>query len=600
MDRSPRPRVRPRGLVGPAALALLLGLWALPLGPARAADETEAEAPAAPAAGSYRGDREAARGPYDEGEVALEEMRWSDAASAFWRAVEADQSWYEAHVRYQDASRRAGDEREDLAADYEALIEKWPELRVLKLHRLRLRPAPERLPLLDELCKAAAKDKDKDPDWLGGLFLELARARLATGDAKGALAALADAAKADARPRRDFLLLRVEALLALRDLKAARALLEEALTREADAWPLILGLARLELHEGRHAQAAERAATVVAMRPSYIAAMLVGAEALGRAGNAEECQRLLTNAERVNGEAVDVQVALGDLKARFDTDAYYTEALAHYARALEKQPRNGHALYGTAWVLERQKKFEEAEQKYRAYLDVVPNQPLAINSVGYCLLRQGRVSEAQRQFQRAVDLDENFVAAQANLGATYDAQAKYSDAIKVYEKILARKDQRENLRVLINCAFDHEAMGAYPKATKLLEQAHEVSPKDPMIMVWLGDNQYFQKRWKEAEAWYQKAIALEEGNFFAWRGLGFTLAQRKRWADALSAFERASQARPDDLDLYLTMGDICADHLDDPAGAVKHYQTYIQRGGTDPAIADIVQELLKELEKKKR
>ena len=68
------------------------------------------------------------------------------------------------------------------------------------------------------------------------------------------------------------------------------------------------------------------------------------------------------------------------------------------------------------------------------------------------------------QFKRALDLDPAFVTALANLGATFDAQAKYGEAIKVYEKILRMTGQKENLRAIINCAFDSEATGAFPKA----------------------------------------------------------------------------------------------------------------------------------------
>ena len=60
-------------------------------------------------------------------------------------------------------------------------------------------------------------------------------------------------------------------------------------------------------------------------------------------------------------------------------------------------------------------------------------------------------------------------------------------------------------------------------------------PEDANIVVWLGDNAYFQKKWKVAEGWYQQGIALDEKSFFAWRGLGMALAQRKRWADAANA-----------------------------------------------------------------
>jgi superkiller protein 3 len=393
-------------------------------------------------------------------------------------------------------------------------------------------------------------------------------------------------------------MLLAEAHIAAGAFDKARPIVEGLADADPQFWPAILMVGRVDLREGRFEEAASRARTVLSLRPTYIAAFLLAAEGLRGADKREEAQQMLVAAERVNPDSPDVQAALGDLKARFETEQYFTEALAHYGRALEKSPQHAHSIYGSAWVLERQKKFDEAEKKYRAYLDLVPNDPEAVNSIGQVLLKQGRVSEAQRMFQRALDLDENYITARANLGATYDAQAKYGDAIKLYEKILSTKGQDKNLRVLVNCAFDYEAMGAYPKAAKLLEQAHEVSPKDPDIMVWLGDNMYFQKKWKEAESWYQRAIAENEEHFFAWRGLGLAFAQRKRWADCVAAFEKASKLKPEDLDLYLTLGDIYYDELDDPKSALKAYQEYLQRGGNDPAVADTITELQKEIDKK--
>jgi len=554
------------------------------------ADDPSADAPAPDAPPAYQGDREAARPHFEQGEVAFEEMRWTEAANAYWKALQEDLTFYVAHTRYQDAARRAGDQTDQTATEYDKLVADSPEVAELALHRLRLVDCPQRLERLEGLRKASPKDPN--------VLLEIGRATLVRGDASAAAKTLADAARLAGPERRDILLLQAEALLQAGSLTEARKLLEPVADADPQFWHAILLIGRLDLREGRHLEAASRARTVLSLRPSYVAAFLLAAEGLLRGEQREEAQQMLASAERVNGEAADVQVALGDVKARLETDQYFAEALAHYGNALTKRPGHPHALYGTAWVLERQKKHDEAEKKYREYLDVVPNSPEAINSIGFCLLKQGRVSEAQRQFQRAVDLDENYVTARANLGATYDAQSKYAEAIKIYEKILEMKGQRENLRVLVNCAFDYESLGSYPKAAKLLEQAHGIKPKDPDIMVWLGDNMYFQKKWKDAEEWYQKALAIDENHFFAWRGMGFAMAQRKRWADSVAAFEKASRAKPENLELYLIIGDLYLDELDNPEAALKAYQQYIQQGGTDPAIPDIIQEIEKDLQKK--
>ena len=219
-----------------------------------------------------------------------------------------------------------------------------------------------------------------------------------------------------------------------------------------------------------------------------------------------------------------------------------------------------------------------------------------MNSIGYCLFKQGRVTESQVQFKRALDMDRDFVTAQANLGSTLDAQTKYKDAIKLYEKILKKRGQSENLRALINCAFDYEALGSFPKALKLLVKAHKILPEDANIMVWIGDNHYFGKKWREAVKWYQMAVAKDDKSFFGWRGLGLTFAQRKRWADAVGALEKASEVKPDDLDIYVILGDIYLAELDDLQKALARYEEYINRGGTDPDVEEVIKEIKQDLE----
>ena len=207
------------------------------------------------------------------------------------------------------------------------------------------------------------------------------------------------------------------------------------------------------------------------------------------------------------------------------------------------------------------------------------------------LYKQGRVTEAQVQFKRALDLEPKFVTALANLGATYDAQAKYGEAIKVYEKILKMKGQEGNLRAIINCAFDHEATGAFPKATKLLLTAHKLLPEDANIMVWLGDNMYFQKKWKSAEKWYKTAVRLDEKSYYGWRGLGYALAQRKKYEDAINALEKAIEVKPEEKDLLMTIGDIYLSELDNLDKAKEAYEKYVARGGDDPDVLDLLDEL---------
>ena len=565
-------------------VAVALGGFALP---AFAEENEKKEDPPA-----YKGDPETSAEHFDEGEAMREEGHWAKAADAYWKAVQADLNHYRAHVRYQEASLAAGDAIADLRDDYSTYVEDHPRNVKVKLHVLRLDDdLDSRLKRLEALKKAHATDFD--------VALEIGRVQLARGEPKAALAALEKAVKLAPASRPDILLMAAEAEWALDKRDAARTRLENAVRAKPAFWLGHLMLARFELADGQFEKAAGRAMTVIAQRPTYVAAFLIRAEGLAGTGKVDEAKTLLSRAHKINPKITSVAVAIADLVAKAETAKSYEAAVAWYQKALEVDDEDLHALYGMAWVLERQEKFEEAEEKYRQFVAIDPESVDGINSVGYCLLKQGRVSEAQRQFKRALDLDKDYVTAKANLGSTYDAQTKYGEAIKIYESILKTKGQKDNLRALINCAFDYEALGSFPKAAKLLLRAHEVLPEDPHIMVWVGDNMYFQKKWKDAEAWYQKAIAQDEKSFFAWRGLGLALGERKRWADAVNALARASKLKPDDLDLYLILGDLYREELKDLENALKYYQEYVQRGGDNPDVPDVIIEIQKEMEKKK-
>lgn len=526
----------------------------------------------------------------EEGEVFREEQKWGDAANCFWKALESDLLNYMAHVRYQETALKAGDGRDEVVADYADLLDDHPRNVVLQLHRHRLRPPTDRLPLLEKIAKTYGK--------LSDVHLEIGRAHLALGNAKEALGPLEKALALKVGDRPDVLLLLAEAEHGVGKTDDAIARLDARTKANPEDFHARLALARLQLLKGMHEASAANAAVVIEQRPSYVSAFLVKGEALSASGKLDEAVQTLQSAYRARKESDDIVIALADLTARQETEAAYQLAIKYYDEVVARAEENWRAFYGKAWALERMEKWDLAEELYREVVSLRPTMAPAVNSVGFCLYKQGRVSEAQVQFKRAIDMDKDFVTAMNNLGATFDAQAKYGEAIKLYEGVLKMKGHKENLRAIINCAFDYEATGSFPKAQKLLLRAHEILPEDANIVVWLGDNYYFQNKYRDAEKWYQQALSMDEKNFFAWRGLGLALSQlKKRWGDAAAAFERASEIMPKDLELYIVLGDIYYLELKDLEKALAKYQAFVQRGGNDPEVNDAILELKKQLEK---
>lgn len=535
----------------------------------------------------YEGDTKESADLFDEGEALREQGLLSQAVAKYWDAFAADFQNYRAYVQYARASLEVEDDLDRLVEDLGTISIDYPTLKpLMDLHLLRIQNRPAaRLETLEALTKS---DSENVNAWL-----ELGRAYLATDEAKKAEAALAKAMVIAPSGRPDILLLRVEALLALEKIEDARSQLEGAVAAKPDWAPGHLMLARMAFAAENYEEVGKRTELVLALRPGTLGALLLKAESLDRTEKSDAALEILAQARRVSEDAPAAAVAYADLLAR--TPEGLEGAAGVYKIALEKDDENIHALYGLAWTLERLEKYEEAEEQYRSVLALDPTHMFAVNSVGLCLFRQGRVSQAQVQFKRALDMDPKFVLAELNLGATYDVQAKYGDAIKIYEKILKRREHKENLRAMINCAFDYEALGSFNKALKLLEKAHKVLPEDSQICTWIGDNQYFQKKWKKATEWYKKATALDEENFFAWRGLGYAFGQRKDWDDSIMALRRASALNPEDLDVHLALGDILFNEKEDLEGALASFKAYVAAGGDDPAVPELITEIEAEL-----
>jgi tetratricopeptide (TPR) repeat protein len=336
------------------------------------------------------------------------------------------------------------------------------------------------------------------------------------------------------------------------------------------------------------------------MRPTWIAAFLLKAEALSRSGAPDQAIAALEAARAKKLDTDRVLLALADLHERAATEPALASATALYQQVIARNPTEPRAPYGLAWVLERQKKYEEAEKQYRAAALLLPQDAAVVDSVGFCLLRQGRITDAQTQFRKAIDIDPKFPSSYANLGATYDAQANYTEAVRWYDKLLHLKGQENNLRALVNLAFDHEALGSFPKAEEYLKKARKIKPDDSLIVTWLGDNLYFQEKWKDAEKAYGDAITLDAKQFYAHRGLGFTLGKLKKWADAVAALEKAKELKANDLDVLVALGDIYLIEMEDLEKALKAYEAYVQAGGADPLVTETINEIRKELEERKK
>ncbi len=540
--------------------------------------------PAAPPAG----DASVARDAFERGEVFREEGKWVEAGKAYGKSLDADESAYLTHVRYQEAIIEAGRGAE-LPAEYDGLLKESAD-KALKLHRFRLDAPALRIDALNALLKASPGDP-----WV---LIELGRAQLSNKDPAGAKRSL-EAAWAQKPEAADVLWLSTEALRRTNDLAGARERLEGVVKLRPDAYEAILRIARLDLVEGKHESAVKRAEAVLGMRPTYLAAYLLRSEAASRLGRLEDARASIDAALKIQPEDPDALLASADLLSKGGTDDGLKRAVEAYKKALPvKGVSQLRAYYGLAWAQERLNQLADAATSYREASLLAPSDAGIVNSIGVVLLRQKRFQDAIVQFKKAIDLDPQSPEAYANLGAVSDEQADWNEAIKWYQKVLSLKGQDKNVRALLNAAFDHEALTQYKKAEELLKKVKSVRPDDPEILTLIGDNQTFQKNWKPAIKAYQEALKLDEKNRFAWRGLGIALAQDGKDEEAIEALEKAKALKADDTTTLVILGGLylAGEQLEK---ALACFEAYVKAGGSNGDIPGLIDNIKAELEKAK-
>ena len=582
-----RTRTRPARLAPTVA-----ALAALVLAPRAFAPHAFAEDP--PAAPASVADPAAARKIFEEAEVLREEMKWDKAAERYAQSLDKDEGSWIANLRYQEAVLAVGakgnlqQEVLTLKDEYDKAVAGRPADPAARIHRLRLEAPADRLPVLVRDQKASPLNPV--------LLLELGRAHLALGDAASARKPL-EAALPGAPDRTEALLLLCEALRRFGDATNARTRLEAEVAQRGDFWDAHLALARLDLLEEKHEDALKRAAIVLSLRPSHLPAMLLMSEASSRLKKPEDALQALEKALRVTPECSEAMVAWADLTAKAGTPEALKRAVEAYTKAL------GHgggfrAQYGLGWAQERLGLLPEAEKSYGEARLLAPSDPAVLNSIGYVLLRQKKFTEASGKFRQAIALAPEWPDAYANLASVLEEQGDWNEAIKTYQRLFRIKGQDKNVRALVNCAFDYEALSTYQKGQELLEKARALRPQDSEIATFLGDNLYFQHKWKLAIKAYKDAVGLDDKNRFAWRGLGASLAMDDKAEDAVAALEKSKALKADDANVLLLLGDLYV-IIENPEKAVENYEAYVKAGGGDPDVPRLIEELKKEIEAKK-
>jgi serine/threonine-protein kinase len=252
---------------------------------------------------------------------------------------------------------------------------------------------------------------------------------------------------------------------------------------------------------------------------------------------------------------------------RFDKLEYVDQAMSHFQKAIQIDPRYALAYSGTAnaWierfnVTKDPKALDEALASASRAVALRGTLPEVRVTLGRVLVARGQYEQAEAEFQRALKSDPVNADAYRRLARAYEKMHRDRDAEATYRKaVQLRPNDWRSYQSLATYYFNHGnvagaaqqfqqvlkltpgnynafndlgaaylQLGKYPEAAAQLNKSVALKPL-AMNYSNIGSLYYYQENYREAAGWYEKAVARESTNSTWWGNL----ADAYRWAPDL-------------------------------------------------------------------
>jgi len=229
----------------------------------------------------------------------------------------------------------------------------------------------------------------------------------------------------------------------------------------------------------------------------------------------------------------------------------YDEILAAFECSVVLEPDNTEVLVNKGDFLAELGRFEEAVSAYARALELSPGDTVTWHNLGMSLARLGRLEEALTSCTSALEQSPDDYRAWNNKGVLLAGLGRYEEAISAYTRALELSP--DNPKIWNNKGDALAELGRFEDALSAFQHVSAMNPEDTDAW-YSGENSpaafgRFERtipplpenapKPQEAEKWYHQ---------------GESLARRCRFEEAVSAYDHATELKPDYADAWLNKG----------------------------------------------
>ncbi len=161
----------------------------------------------------------------------------------------------------------------------------------------------------------------------------------------------------------------------------------------------------------------------------------------------------------------------------YENDKNYGQAIAHYKKALENDPRNYLIMNSLASIFIKTRSYKESLQYSMNALAVQNNYVPSLTNLGIANIQLGNTTEGEMYLVKGKSLEPSNKTVLFNLGLLYEKQANYPESFAIFQRLADMKDPEGYLgtaRVL-------EKQGKRAEAEKIYNNILWMDNIDPAI-----------------------------------------------------------------------------------------------------------------------
>lgn len=352
-----------------------------------------------------------------------------------------------------------------------------------------------------------------------------------------------------------------------------------------------------------------------------------------QAGLAKEAVLSYEAALKINPQLWEAETNLGMLLMNQQS---FEQALPHFQKALDLNPKNFQSAFFAAKALELLNRWKEAAEAGLKALPLAEDAATKFElhaSLGAIYLKAGSLDEAVKHLETARQFGSD-AAVDVDLARLYFQKSKYDKSAELLEPLTVKHPEDAAIhellgRVWLKKGSSDAAIGALEKALKLqtdaqtrqgialeLAQAFQqlnqpdkaiallqpvASQSDDASLHFHLATLYLQQRSFDAAAQsFLRALQLKPDCVECYSNLGSVFMLQEKYPEAITAFSRFKAARPDAAGAYFYLG-IAFDKLDDVENALLHYRRFLalDQGKSDKQSFQ-ARERIKVLEKRRK